>query len=197
MSDEEAGDMEKNPQEPGQANGQEPFPNRKTKADHYFNVHLRKQREWYSTNASRAKRWNNSLAIIVLAAGALISVIQILHDHSCTPLVTAILGAIVVLAKGLERIGKYNENWMGYRKASESMNREYRLYINNAGDYQDTTGEKGAYRRFVEQVERILAEEQNQFWQSRSKGPEPAGAPQKLPEKGTGKEAEKDQSHGE
>ncbi len=159
--------------------GQEPFPDRRAKANRYFDVHLNKQREWYSKNASKAKNWSNRLALVVLGAGALISVIQIFHDKSYTPLITAILGAVVVLAKGLERIGKYNETWMGYRKASETMKREYRLYINNAGDYPDATDEKDAYRWFVEQVERILAEEQNQFWQSRSKAPEPANAPKK------------------
>jgi len=152
--------------------GQELHPDRKRRADRYFDLHLRKQREWYSKNAGKAKDFSNALALTVLGAGTLTSVVQLFHEQAWVPIVTAILGAIVVMAKGLERIGKYNETWMGYRKASESMKREFRLYINNAGDYPDAADEDDAYRWFVEQVERVVAEEQNQFWQSRGKAHE-------------------------
>jgi len=152
--------------------GQELHPDRKRRADHYFDIHLRKQREWYSKNAGKAKDFTNALALTVLGAGTLTSVVQLFHEQAWVPIVTAILGAIVVMAKGLERIGKYNETWMGYRKASESMKREFRLYINNAGDYPDAADEDEAYRWFVEQVERVVAEEQNQFWQRRGRAKE-------------------------
>ncbi len=35
---------------------------------------------------------------------------------------------------------RYEETWLGYRKASEAMKREYRLYINNAGNYAGAAG---------------------------------------------------------
>jgi hypothetical protein len=164
---------------PNKDYGQELFPDRLRRADRYFDLDLGGLRKWYSDNATKAKDRTNNLAITVLAAGASISVIQIFHDQVWAPLLTALLGAVVVLAKGLERIGKHSETWLGYRKASESMKREYRLYINNAGDYPNAKDEEDAYRWFVEQVERILAEEQNQFWQSRGKALEPGDA---LPE---------------
>ena len=47
------------------------------------------------------------------------------------------------------------------------MKREYRLYINNAGSYSTMKDEDRAYRLFVEQIEQIIAEEQQIFWQSR------------------------------
>jgi hypothetical protein len=156
------------------------YPERKRKADRYLDLHLRKQREWYSRNAGDAKNMTNYLAVVVLGAGALTSVIQLYHEQWLVPMVTAVLGAVVVMAKGMEPVYKYNETSMGYRKASESMKREYRLFINNAGDYSGATDEDDAYRMFVEQVERIVAEEQNQFWQSRVKAKE-AAPPTKPP----------------
>jgi hypothetical protein len=94
-------------------------------------------------------------------------------------LVTAALGATVFLAEGLGRIGRYNETWIGYRRASESMKREYRLYINNAGDYTEAEDENEAYRWFVEQVERVIAEEQNQFFQIRGRAQSKGNGPSK------------------
>jgi len=145
----------------------ERYPDRKRRADHYFDVHLGKQRDWYSANAGKNKRWTSQLAFVVLASGAATTVIQLFDGHAWLPVATAVLGAVVVLAQGLESIGKYQETWLSYRKASEGMKREYRLFINNAGDYADASDDDEAYRWFVEAVEKVLAEEQNQFWESR------------------------------
>ncbi len=54
---------------------------------------------------------------------------------------------------------------LGYRKASELMKREYRLYINAAGPYGDAD-EEAAYRLFVLNVEQIIAEEQQLFFRA-------------------------------
>jgi hypothetical protein len=140
------------------------FPARKQLADRFFEVHLANQRDWYGRNARRNKRNANLLAFLILLCGVVISVMQVFEGWSWLPFATAVLGALVAIAKGLERIGKYEETWIGYRKASEAMKREYRLFINNAGNYADADNENQAYRWFVEAVERIIAEEQNQFW---------------------------------
>jgi len=154
---------------------EDPYPERKRRADRYFEVHLGNQRNWYSKNAGKSKRWTNFLAFVVLACGAATTVIQLFEGQPWLPLTTAILGAVVVLTKGLESIGRYQENWGGFRKASEGMKREYRLFINNAGDYGDAEGEDEAYRWFVEAVEKVIAEEQNQFWEGRGRRHEAEG----------------------
>ncbi|MCB1984674.1 MAG: DUF4231 domain-containing protein [Burkholderiales bacterium] len=100
-------------------------------------------------------------------------------DARWAAILTACLGLIITLAKGIDRIGKFEESWASYRKASKSMKREYRLYINNAGAYAAVGDEEQAYRHFVEQIEQIIAEEQQLFWQSR----EPANNEQKRPAK--------------
>ena len=143
---------------------------RQQRADEYFRVHLNGQREWYSRKASSYKQWGHILSIVVIACGALIPVVQLLPTNPNTiwvTMLTAGLGLIVTLAKGIDRIGKFEESWVSYRKASESMKREYRLYINHAGLYTALEDETQAYRRFVEQIEQIIAEEQQIFWQSR------------------------------
>ena len=143
---------------------------RQQRADEYFKVHLNGQREWYSQKASSYKQWGQILSVVVIAGGALVSVVQLLPtgaEARWATILTVFLGLIITLAKGVDRIGKFEESWVSYRKASESMKREYRLYINNAGIYAVVDDEEQAYRRFVEQVEQIIAEEQQIFWQNR------------------------------
>jgi Protein of unknown function (DUF4231) len=87
--------------------------------------------------------------------------------------VTAALGAAVSVFRALDTLLHPSETWQGYRKASENMKREYRLYINNADVYTDATDEDAAYRLLVERVETVLAEEQQLFWQFHAKNQAP------------------------
>ena len=143
---------------------------RVARAKRYLGEHLENQRGWYARKAGRYKQWSQWLAFMVLAAGGLTTAAQIIPANFPVKLVTGALGLIVVLAKGIERIGNFDEIWLGYRKASERMKREYRLYINGAGAYREIADEDQAYLRFVEAIEEIIAEEQQLYWQSRVGG---------------------------
>jgi hypothetical protein len=44
------------------------------------------------------------------------------------------------------------------------MKREFRLYVNGAGDYRALDEERD-YLQFVENIEAIIAEEQQLYWQ--------------------------------
>jgi hypothetical protein len=148
------------------------------RADHYFKEHLGGQQNWYDAKASRYKDYAQWLSLTVLIAGGLTGFIQIFAQKGSTgdlpawpAVVTALLALAVVVGEGLGRMGRYRETWASYRKASEQMKREYRLYINNAGDYENEPDEDTSYGRFVENIEQIIAEEQQLYWQgSTSKG---------------------------
>lgn len=159
---------------------------RRAKADSYFKDHLRGQREWYGERAGKHKRMAQRVALAIVIFGALTTVVQVLESGLAIRLVTAILGALTVTAAGIERIYLFGESWMGYRKASEAMKREYRLYINNAGSYADAPNEDAAFRSFVEQVETVIAEEGKLFWQAKR---ETASAPARPPEESDEKHA--------
>lgn len=147
---------------------------RRERADHYFEVILENQRKWYSDKASSKKRWHLFFAITVILLGAIISCLQVWETaDALVRYVTAGLGAAVSVFRALDTLLRPEETWLGYRKASESMKREYRLYINNADAYTDTTDEDAAYRLFVERVETVIAEEQQVFWQLHAKSSTP------------------------
>ena len=158
-----------------------PIENRKEKADYYFQVVLENQREWYSAKAGAQKERHLFLAISVIVLGALISCLQAFEAADWVRYLTAMLGATVAVFRALDTLLRPGETWQGYRKASENMKREYRLYINNADVYADASSEEAAYQLMVQRVESVLAEEQQIFWQFHTKTPEPQPAPE--PEK--------------
>jgi Protein of unknown function (DUF4231) len=146
---------------------------RRARADEYFTTHLDHQRDWYDKKATRHRKWAQSLSFIVILAGGLTTLVQIFKGTDLAPgvpalpvIITAVLSLCVVVAEGFARIGRFQESWFAYRKASEQMKREYRLYINGAGGYEQIADEDAAYRAFVANVEQIIAEEQQLYWRS-------------------------------
>jgi len=141
---------------------------RKERAAYYFESVLEDQRSWYESKAGQYKFRHLLFAIAVIVTGALISVIQVFADQFWVAGVTALLGAGVTVLRSVETLLRPNETWQAYRKAAEGMKREYRLYINNAGDYTLAADEEAAFRLLVEHVETVVAEEQQLFWQYHS-----------------------------
>jgi hypothetical protein len=159
-----------------------PIETRQARADFYFRSVLAGQREWYSKGARKQKRRYLAFAICVIVLGALISLLPMLK-MDWVPYLTAALGAAVSVSRAVDALLRPAETWQAYRKASEGMKREYRLYLHNADAYAAAEDEPSAYRLLVERVETIIAEEQQLFWQSQAKG----GAekePPKVPEQG-------------
>jgi hypothetical protein len=117
-------------------------------------------RRWYSEKASSYKRHSELLALITIASGALITFIQVIEAAPWVPIVSGLIGAIVAVAAGWQRIARYSETWILYRTASGRMTRERRLYTHGAGSYRGLP-EREAYLTFVEAIEGIIAEEQS------------------------------------
>ena len=159
---------------------------REARAERYFEQDLKGQRDWYGKRASIYKNYAQILGLVVIAAGAATSFLQVFTPRVWVPAVTAGLGALVALAEGWQHIARYGETWIAYRIASERMKRERRLYLNGAGAYRGLNDET-AYLQLVESVEAILAEEQQVYWRYRG-GQD--GAPRQTDTTALGKEAE-------
>jgi hypothetical protein len=158
---------------------------RAARAQSYFDQDLNKQLDWYSDRASVYKSRNQLLSIFVIVAGVATTFVQIFSQEQqlpWVPVITAALGGAVALTEGWQRIARYSETWNGYRSASERMKREFRLYVNGAGDYRSLDEERD-YLQFVENIEAIIAEEQQLYWQGQrgalAKDGQEAGQPQR------------------
>ena len=76
---------------------------REARAEQYFKQDLKGQRSWYSERASTYKQRTQVLGLLVIGAGAVTSFVQVFSPRPWVPVVTAALGAIVVLID-LDRI---------------------------------------------------------------------------------------------
>jgi hypothetical protein len=168
-----------------------PIESRIERADYYFQTILQNQHEWYSEKAGAQKRRHLFFAISVIVLGGAISCLQVIQTDFWIKCLTAGLGASISILRAIDALLRPGETWQGYRKASENMKREYRLYINNATIYDDASDEEAAYLLLVERVETVLAEEQQLFWQYHAKSSALQSSP--IPE--TEEKQEPIQSH--
>ena len=152
--------------------------NRVQKANLYLDkaYNLDGQLNWYDKKAAFNKTWHMRLGLIIIIAGAATSVIQIWSPspagiHWSTWL-SALCGAIVIIAKGVDSLWKFDENWSNYRQAAEQLKRERRFYINAIGPYTACPDDTAAFQLFVERIEEIIAAEGNIFWRDKAPVPE-------------------------
>jgi Protein of unknown function (DUF4231) len=153
----------------------DPLSGRAARAERYFKNDLQDQRQWYGKRASVDKNRAQLLSFVVITAGAATSFFQVFSPAPWLPALTAALGAMVALSEGWQRIARYAETWVAYRTASERMKREQRLYVNGAGAYRRLDDEE-AFLQFVENIEAVIAEEEQIYWRNRgSQGGQSAG----------------------
>lgn len=126
----------------------------------------RDQQKWYSSKAGKNKKAFQLIGIAIVMLGALVGIIPTLFGDgpSSVDRTVAILGALIVILKGAERIWLPEEKWINYRKASEALLREKEKYVECLSPYNDNDDEDETYKRYVERCILIKAEEQNNFW---------------------------------
>lgn len=156
-----------------------PIESRKQRADYYFQNILEEQSNWYSNKAGKQKKLHLGFAIAVIVLGTLVTCLQALDAAPWVRYLTALMGSSVTVIRAIDTLVRPGETWLSYRKASENMKREYRLYINNSDVYSGAADEDAAYRLLVSRVENAIAEEQQLFWQSHDQTPQnPATKPE-------------------
>lgn len=122
------------------------------------------QKQWYSKNATKNKKIFQSIGILIVTFGAIVGIVPLLFAAPATNIITAILGASIVVLKGVERIWLPEEKWQNYRKASEVLKREKECYIEGIPPYNRDMNEDENYLLYVKRCVLIKAEEQNNFW---------------------------------
>lgn len=114
---------------------------------------------WYSSRA----RWNQSLykrlKVGEIAAAAFIPVVGT-WGVSQAGVITAALGALIVVLEGVQHVYQYQSNWIGYRATAEGLKREKYLYAARGGAYANATDRD---RVLAERIEEVMARE-NTHW---------------------------------
>lgn len=137
-------------------------------ATSYLDERLREQAEWHSGKATRNKNKFYTVEIITLIAGALIPVLNVITIARWPDfphfqrLASALLGALIVVATGISKLYKFQENWLTYRGVTEELRREEQLYLNQVGQYAEADEEK-RHQLLVERAETILSTTTSRF----------------------------------
>ena len=122
----------------------------------------RNQRQWYSQKANRNQWWFRFFGVSTVVLGAMVGLLPAFELEQDWPF--AVLGALIVILKGLERLWLPEEKWIGYRKAAEAMQREQERFVFGLTPYHRFDDEDAVFRLFVDRCDRIKSEEQKNFW---------------------------------
>lgn len=129
-------------------------------AETYLNTRVKQQIEWMEGKSKMNQQWYKLLKLVELLAAAAIPFLAGFYKTvSFFPLLTGILGVVIVIAHGLQQLYHFHENWITYRTTIESLKREKYLYESGADPYQI----QNAFGLFVQHVEDLLAHE-NKKW---------------------------------
>ncbi len=129
----------------------------------YLERRVQSQREWHSDKATWNKRRYYTAEIATMLAGAAIPVINLMAANTqFVGLLSAILGGVVVVAAGIGKLFKFQENWLHYRGVAEALAREEEHYKIGAGEYANVA-DRARGKLLVERIEGLLASTTSQF----------------------------------
>jgi hypothetical protein len=111
------------------------------------------QINWYDTKSIRNQRWFKSLKMAeLILAGS----VPVLAGLNAPNIVTAIVGAIVIIAESVIQMNQYYYNWLVYRSTCEELKHEKYLYAANAGIYSTA---REPLKLLAERVEGLISKE--------------------------------------
>ncbi|MGY1607683.1 DUF4231 domain-containing protein [Geodermatophilus sp. SYSU D00700] len=121
---------------------------------------LQDQLAWYDRRSLAAQHAYKQTKIVqlLLAAGVPVAV------ASAAPgLVTALLGALVVVLEGIQQLYQWQTNWVLYRSTHESLRHEQFLFLAGAGPYSGLE----RHQVLAERVEGLVSQEHAKWTEGR------------------------------
>ncbi len=129
----------------------------------YINERIDDQIKWHSDKSKWNKRRYYFTEVVMLLSSALIPVINVLDvlPDPSTRVLSAVLAAVGVIASGVSKLYKFQENWLNYRTLLEALHREKELYAYQVGAYETQADRR--QKMLVVNVENLLASTTSQF----------------------------------
>ena len=128
--------------------------------DHPAWARLVDQLEWYSRKSSAAQRAFKWVKVVQLVIGAAVPVVA---GAGGPALLTAALGAAVVVLEAVQQLYQWQTNWVLYRSTAEALKHEKYLFLSSAGPY--ATADR--LRVLAERVEGLVSQEHAKWTQGR------------------------------
>ena len=114
---------------------------------------LEDQIGWYDRKSSGAQRTFKRLKVLQLVVAAAVPVVAAADAASW---ITAAIGGLVLIFEGLQQLGQYQANWIGYRSTCEALRHEKHLYLADAGHYASASNPS---RLLAERIEGLVSQE--------------------------------------
>jgi hypothetical protein len=129
----------------------------------YKTDRLEEQIKWHSSKARHNKKRFRMYEIIVIFAGAVIPIVNVIGLEPTTRIISSVLGGLVAIVTGLTQLEKYQENWIIYRTNAELLKKEKYFYEHEAGQYSNLD-EPQRKKLLVERVESIVSSETTKYF---------------------------------
>ena len=128
----------------------------------YLQSRVDTQINWMEEKSKYNQQQYKLLKATELIAAAAIPFLAGFHrENDLFPIITGILGVLIVAMNGLQQLYKYHENWLNYRGTIEELTREKFLFESATEPYNDPE----AFHRFVQNIEAVLTNE-NRKWKA-------------------------------
>ncbi len=122
----------------------------------YYRDRYQKEVEWYDTKASKNK-WRYHTAYTIIIISSAVTPILALSELKWP---TTIAATLIAIASGIEKLMKFQVNWINYRTICETLRKEEHLMNAGLSDYAQTDSKQAL---FVERVENLISRE-NTLW---------------------------------
>jgi hypothetical protein len=125
--------------------------------EEYIETRVDDQIAWYSARS----RWNQNLfkllrlIEIAFATASPFLVSQIAADTPVLKIIVAAIGVCVAVIAGIVSLYKFQENWIEYRAAAETLKREKFLFLTKSPPYDG----ENAFQSLVSHVESVISKE--------------------------------------
>ena len=139
---------------------------------------LEDQINWYDRKSARQKKFFNILKVVTIVAAATIPFLVALPlDVRFSQMITAALGALIVVIEGIQQLYQLQTNWIQYRSTCESLKHEKYLFLAGAGPY---AAAQNPHSLLAERIESLVSQEHAKWastQQTSQRGAQPDGLP--------------------
>ncbi len=127
----------------------------------YIAERIENQIKWYSAKSSWNQTRYKSIKTLIIVISVLIPFLTGLIDENgfWLKIAVGIGGVLIAAGESILSLQKYQENWMEYRRSSETLKREKLLYLTKSGPYREGAN----LQLLVERVENFT-ENENKGW---------------------------------
>ena len=125
--------------------------------EEYLKTRVDQQIDWYSAKSQSNQSWFKVLRLIEIAfaTASPVLVSQIATDTPVLKIIVGSIGVCVAVIAGIVSLYKFQENWIEYRAAAETLKREKFLFLTKSPPYDG----ENAFQSLVGHVESMISKE--------------------------------------